>query len=415
MNDAASGVDIGDLAEHLDFGSLDFIANPYPTLACLRDASPLFWHGATGRWIATRHSVVQAALRDRRLGRGYAHRYTDTEMGQAEPDLRWASFRASERWSLLNIEPPDHTRIRSLIAKVFTPTSIAAMRPRLEVSAASALAGCLDRGTFDLVADYAQPYSVEVICDMLGVPRADGSLLLGWSHAIVKMYEFTTTDEQRESANAAATEFIDYVTALIAVKRASPDDALLARLVAVEEAGERLSVDEIISTVIVLLNAGHEATVNTLGNGTRALMKHPQQWARLVDHEVVARTAVEEMLRWDAPLQLFERWVLEPNVVLAGHELAVGDRVSMLFGSANRDGSHFVDADLFDVGRGNTTHVGFGGGIHFCVGGPLARLELEISLSALITAAPGLALVDEPQYNPTFVIRGLQNLMVTVG
>lgn len=402
------------LADRLDFGSLDFIANPYPTLAALRAASPMFWHESTGRWIATRHSVVQAALRDRRLGRAYAHRYTDAEMGQAEPDPRWESFRASERWSLLNIEPPDHTRIRGLISKVFTPTSIAALRPRIEQSAASALAGCLERATFDLVADYAQPYSVEVICDMLGVPRADGPLLLDWSHAIVKMYEFTTTDDQRGAANGAAAEFIEYVTALIATKRKSPDDALLARLVAVEEAGERLTVDEIISTVIVLLNAGHEATVNTLGNGTRALMLHPQQWARLVAHEVTARTAVEEMLRWDAPLQLFERWVLEPGVVLAGQQLSVGDRISMLFGSANRDEEHFADADAFDVGGGDTTHVGFGGGIHFCVGGPLARLELEISLSALVAAAPGLALVDEPRYNPTFVIRGMQDLMVTI-
>lgn len=398
----------------LDFGSLPFIVDPYPTLAALRAAAPLFWHEPTGRWIATRHRVVHAALRDRRLGRAYSHRFTDAEMGRPSPDPRWSTFRDSERWSLLNIEPPDHTRIRGLIAKVFTPTSIAALRPRIDTSAATALGDCLERGTFDLIADFAQPYSVEVICDMLGVPRVDGSLLLGWSHAIVKMYELTTTDEQRSMANSAAAEFIEYVTALIATKRVNPDDGLLSRLVAVEEAGERLSIDEIISTVIVLLNAGHEATVNTLGNGTRALMLHPDQWTRLVAGEVEPRAAVEELLRWDAPLQLFERWVLEPGVVLAGQELAVGDRVSMLFGSANRDEEHFADADAFDIGRGDATHVGFGGGIHFCVGAPLARLELEIGLHALVRSAPHLALVEPARYNPTFVIRGLQRLVVTV-
>jgi len=296
---------------------------------------------------------------------------------------------------------------------VFTPTSVAALRPHIEAVAANVMQPLVDAATpFDLIADFAQPYSVRVICDMLGVPAADGPLLLRWSHAIVKMYELHTTDPQRVAANTAAAEFCAYIRALIAAKRLAPDDRLVAQLVAVEEAGERLTEDEILSTVIVLLNAGHEATVNTLGNGARALMLHPRQWQRLTSGEVSPRVAVEEMLRWDAPLQLFERWVLDDGVEIAGQQLRVGEKVAMLFGSADRDPDQFTDPDTFDIGRGDATHVGFGGGIHFCVGAPLARLELEVSLGRLVATAPRLQLVAEPEYNPTFVIRGLRALRV---
>ena len=396
-----------------DPGDPVFIADPYPRLAALREAAPIFWHEPTGKWVITRHRLVHAALRDRRLGRAYTQRYTPAQIGQAEPDARWADFHESERWSLLNLEPPDHTRLRGLISKVFTPTSVAALRPHIEAVAANVMQPLVDAATpFDLIADFAQPYSVRVICDMLGVPAADGPLLLRWSHAIVKMYELHTTDPQRVAANTAAAEFCAYIRALIAAKRLAPDDRLVAQLVAVEEAGERLTEDEILSTVIVLLNAGHEATVNTLGNGARALMLHPRQWQRLTSGEVSPRVAVEEMLRWDAPLQLFERWVLDDGVEIAGQQLRVGEKVAMLFGSADRDPDQFTDPDTFDIGRGDATHVGFGGGIHFCVGAPLARLELEVSLGRLVATAPRLQLVAEPEYNPTFVIRGLRALRV---
>jgi cytochrome P450 len=165
---------------------------------------------------------------------------------------------------------------------------------------------------------------------------------------------------------------------------------------------------------MVLLEAGHEATVNTLGNGVRALMRHPDQWRRLVDHDVDARTAAEEMLRWDAPLQLFERWILEDDVVVAGQHMARGEEVAMLFGSAQRDPRRFPEPDRFDVGRGDQAHIGFGGGLHFCVGAPLARQEIATSLAGLVARCPGLTLAEEPRYQPNFVIRGLESLWVDV-
>lgn len=392
-----------------------FIADPYPVLADLREAAPIFWNEASGQWMVTRWADVHAALRDKRLGRTFTHRYTHAELGKPEPDPRWADFEESERWSLLNLEPPDHTRIRTLISKVFTPTSVAALRPMVESTAHDLLVACRDRGRFDLLSDYAQPYSVAVICSMLGVPASDSELLLDWSHAIVKMYELTTTDEQREAANTAGREFVAYTRALIDHKRDHPDDLLVSKLVAVREAGDRLSIDEIISTTIVLLNAGHEATVNTLGNGMRAFLHHPDQWRRMVSGEVPARAAVEEMIRWDGPLQLFERWVLDEGVEVAGRPLAVGDTIAMLFGSANRDPDHFADPTRFDAGRGDATHVSFGGGTHFCIGAPLARLEVEVSLRTLVALMPDVVLASEPAYHPTFVIRGLTALDLAVG
>jgi cytochrome P450 len=283
----------------------------------------------------------------------------------------------------------------------------------VEAVAQRVLAPLLERDTFDVVVDYAQPYSVEVICNWLGVPAADGRLLLDWSHAIVKMYELETSDEHRVAANTAAGEFIGYVEALIADKRRRPDEALVSQLVAVEEEGSQLTADEIVCTVIVLLNAGHEATVNTLGNGMRAFWLHPDQWQRVTSGDVTSRSAIEEMLRWDAPLQLFERWVLDEGVEIAGQQLHVGDEVAMLFGAANRDPRHFAEPERFDVGRGDATHVGFGGGIHFCVGAPLARLELEASVAELARHLPHVEAVAEPHYHRAFVIHGLTGLEIT--
>jgi cytochrome P450 len=396
----------------MDFMDEAFIADPFPRLAELQASAPIVFHEPSGQWLVTRHELTQAALRDRRLGRAFEHRYTAAEFGQSDPDPRWADFRASERWSLLNLEPPDHTRIRSLVSKVFTPRAVAALRPGVEALAQRTLAPLLELDTFDVIRDYAQPYSVEVICQMLGVPVSDRQLLLDWSHAIVKMYELDTSDAQRVAANRAAAEFVAYVEALILDKRRSPDDALVSQLVAVEEAGTHLSADEIVSTVIVLLNAGHEATVNTLGNGMRVFWLHPDQWRRVTSGEVAARVAVEEMVRWDSPLQLFERWVLDEGVEIGGQRLAVGEKIAMLFGAANRDPRHFADPERFDAGRGDATHVGFGGGIHFCVGAPLARMEIEASVAELAGRLPEVAVVEPPAYHPTFVIRGLQGLVV---
>jgi cytochrome P450 len=410
---------LADLIARFDVDDPAFIADPYPVLNALREATPLFRNERTGQWTLTRFSDVYETLRDRRLGRSYTHLYTHAQVGRDEPDPRWASFHQHERWSLLCLEPPDHTRIRRLVAKVFTPKAVAAMRPAVEAFADELLEACREKaasgGTFELLTDYAQPYSVAVICSMLGVPRADTQLLLDWSHAIVKMYELSTTDAVREAANTAAAEYIEYTKALIAEKRRTPDGLLVSELVQVEDDGDVLTEDEIVSTTMVLLEAGHEATVNTLGNGLRAMLRHDGEWQRVVSGEVPARIAVEEMLRWDPPLHLFERWVLEEGVEIAGQPMAVGEEVAMLFGAAQRDPRRFADPDRFDVGRGDAGHIGFGGGIHFCVGAPLARQEIEVSVAGLAARFPRLSVAVEPDYHPNFVIRGLTGLQLTPG
>lgn len=393
----------------------DFIADPYPVLTTLRDTGRAIPYPERDVWLLPHFADVNAALRNRSLGRSFEHRYTAAEFGRpgvADLAADYPRFVESERWSLLNLEPPDHTRIRRLVAKVFTAKAIRDFRPRIERIAESVLNSVGEAPQFDIITDLAQPYSIRVICELLGAPPESGPDLLDWSHAIVKMYEVATTDAQRAAAERAAADFIAFVTELIHQRRLRPGSDLISELVQVADEGERLSVDEIVCTVIVLLNAGHEATVNTMGNGMAALLQRPQQWQRVVEEDVRPEVAVEEMLRFDPPLQMFERWVLEP-VELAGREFAVGERIAMLFGAANRDPLRFPDADSFRVDRADSTHIGFGGGVHFCIGAPLARAELSILLAGLARQQPRLSLAATPQRHGTFVIRGYRSVDVT--
>lgn len=409
-------VDVADAAD-LGFDPSDpqFIADPYPVLSRLRDAGPVVRYEQADVWLVPRFADVHACLRNRSLGRVFDHRYTSQEFGRASLEESAADaprFVESERWSLLNLEPPNHTRIRRLVTKVFTARAVAAFTPQVERIAADALARLEGRDGFDVLTELAQPYSIRVICELLGAPVEAGPRMLAWSHAIVKMYELNTSDEQRAEADRAAAEFIEFVTDLIEQRRAEPREDLISELVQVADEGDRLSVDEIVCTVIVLLNAGHEATVNTMGNGLNALLRRRDQWQRVVDGDVDALVAVEEMLRFDPPLQMFERWVLDP-VEIGGRQFEVGEKIAMLFGAANRDPERFDGTDEFRVDRGESTHIGFGGGVHFCIGAPLARAELSVMLRALAAKWPDLALAGDPQYAPTFVIRGFQNVDVT--
>jgi cytochrome P450 len=388
-----------------------FIADPYPGLSALREAAPLVYDERLGRWFVTRHADVRACLRDKRLGRNFRHVGSDAEF-HAEPlNPSWAEFWASERWSLLWLEPPEHTRIRKLVAAAFTPRAVESMRDPATRLARTLLENLGEE--FDLLYDYAQPYSITLICELLGVPTDRHRDLLDWSHAIVKMYEFDTTEAQAVAANDAAREFRTYVLGLIEERRADPHDDMVSGLVQARVDGERLSDDEIVSTVVVLLNAGHEATVNTIGNGFRALSAHPDEWRRLVSGEVSAAQAIEELIRWDPPLQLFERWVLEDDVEIAGAPVPRGEKLALLFGSANRDPRVFADSDRLDIARANAAeHIGFGGGIHVCIGAPLARIELAASLEALAELCPTLHLVEQPERVPAFVIRGFESVRV---
>ena len=401
----------------LDFDptSADFLADPYPALAELREATPLLRHDELDRWFVTRHADVRTCLRDRRLGRNYHHVGTDEEFREQPLDPQWQAFWDVERWSLLWIEPPEHTRIRKLVASAFTPRSVEAMREPAARYAHELLDPLAEQGRLDLLYDFAQPFSIGIICEWLGVPVDNQRDLLDWSHAMVKMYELDTSHEQAVAANQAAAEFRDFTLELIAEKRRAPRSDLVSGLVEARVDGEHLSDAEIVSTVIVLLNAGHEATVNTLGNGVRALMEHREQWDRLVQGSVGADAAIEELIRYDPPLQLFERWVLEDGVEIAGTPIPRGEKVSMLFGSANRDPRVFASPDEFDVARPNAAeHIGFGGGIHVCIGAPLARIELAAALKALVERCPNLELAAEPVRNSAFVIWGCERVELSV-
>ncbi len=406
-------------AAELGFAPSDasFIADPYPVLTGLREAGRAIPYAEDGVVLLPHFADVHAALRNRSLGRSFEHRYTPTEFGQPGLDgmaRDFPRFVESERWSLLNLEPPDHTRIRRLVTKVFTAKAVREFEPRIGELADAALAEAMTRDAVDVISELAQPFSISVICDLLGVPPEHGTDLLAWSHAIVKMYEISTTAQQQAEAETAAGEFVDFVAALIEQRRARPGGDLISELVQVADDGDTLTVDEIICTVIVLLNAGHEATVNTLGNGLNALLHRPDQWRRVTSGEVEPAVVVEEMLRFDPPLQMFERWVLEP-VELAGRKFEVGERIAMLFGSANRDPNRFERADSFDAARGESTHIGFGAGVHFCIGAPLARAELAAMVGRIARRAPEIELVAEPRYHRTFVIRGFETVDVRFG
>jgi len=337
--------------------------------------------------------------------------FAPEEIGVPPLDPRWQAFWDSERWSLLWLEPPDHTRLRKLVAAAFTPRSVEALREPAHALARELLEPLAEAGEMELLYDYAQPYSIAVICRMLGVPLDRHRDLLDWSHRMVKMYEFEVPLEAAQAANEAAAEFQEYVHKLIGERRANPRDDMVTALVQARVDGGRLSDDEIVSTVIVLLNAGHEASVNTLGNGMRAFARHPDQWQRVVDGSVPAAAAGEEMIRFDPPLQLFERWVLTEDFAVGDVSIPRGAKIALLFGAANRDPRVFEGPDEFDVARENAVqHIGFGGGIHVCIGAPLARIELEASLEALRRSWPDFRLAEEPKRTGAFVIWGLEAL-----
>ena len=404
-----------ELSETLAFDPSDrgLLEDPYPTLNRLRESARVFYDPNRDRWFVTRHEDVRACLRDRRLGRNFRHVMTLEEIGVPPLDPRWQAFWDVERWSLLWLEPPDHTRIRKLVAAAFTPRSVEALREPAHELAIGLLEPLAEAGEMELLYDFAQPYSIAVICRLLGVPLDRHRDLLDWSHRMVKMYELDVPLEAAEAANRAAAEFREYVHELIRERRRRPRDDMVTALLEARVDGGRLSDDEIVSTVIVLLNAGHEASVNTLGNGMLAFARHPDEWRRVVDGDVPPRAAIEEMIRFDPPLQLFERWVLTDDFAIGDTAIPRGAKVAMLFGSANRDPRVFDRPDEFDCGRGNAgQHIGFGGGIHVCIGAPLARVELEAGVDALREAFPRFELVEEPRHTDAFVIWGLRGLRV---
>ncbi len=367
-----------------------------------------FWHDATEMFLAARHADANAVLRSKSLGRIFTPKTPETE---------WRDFNYLHSDSILDSEPPKHTRLKSLVSKAFNPRTITALTPDIERITQSLLDDCAAKlaanGEFDLLGDFAEPLPVKVIAHMLGFPDADEHLLRPWSQSIVKMYEVNPSDVHKAEARAAATEFADYVHELMELRKASPGTDLISTLVAVEKDGERLSVEELIATCVLLLNAGHEASVNGFGNGMVAALRRPTTMKPLrEDPRGVSRTALEEFLRFDSPLQLFERTATS-DTEICGVTIRTGQKIAALLGAANRDVDVFTDADTMDLTRETNPHIAFGAGIHFCIGAPLARLEMAVSLPALIDRFPRLELAGEPVRRPTFVLRGYDEVLVT--
>ncbi|WP_405571445.1 cytochrome P450 [Streptomyces sp. NBC_01167] len=392
-------------------GSPDFVADPYPVFDRLRDAGRVHWFEPTRQWLVPHHADVSALLRDRRLGRTYLHRFTHEEFGRTPPPASHEPFTTLNDNGLLDLEAPDHTRIRRLVTKAFTPRTVAALEPTVRRLAAELVGALKKAGGGDLLAEVAEPLPVAVIAEMLGIPESDRGQLRPWSADICGMYELNPTQEAAARAVRASREFSGYLRELIAQRRKAPGEDLISALIAAYDEGDRLNEQEMVSTCVLLLNAGHEATVNTTANGWWTLLRHPEQLAALrADHGLLS-TAVEELMRYDTPLQLFERWVLD-DIEIDGTVIPRGAELALLFGSANRDPARFTDPGTLDLAREDNPHVSFGAGIHYCLGAPLARIELMASFGELLREAPAMRLAAEPQWQGGFVIRGLRELRV---
>lgn len=407
------------ITRKLDLNDPAFIRNPYPLLADLREQTPIFWEPRWRKLFFTRYEDIAFLLRNKRLGRSILHILSREELGWPPPDLRLPAYNSFQQQILMEHEAPEHTRLRGLVSKAFTPQRIEGLRTKITAIVNRLLDQAIDRGYMDLLADFAEPLPVTVIAELLGVPEEHRHQLRPWSAMIVKLYEVNYSDETAVAAEQAVSDFSTLLRQLVAERRQQPQDDLITALVQAEEAGDRLTEDELIANCIFLLNAGHEASVNGLTGGMLALFRHPDQLRRLQDaaargETAIFKTAVEELLRYESPLPLFMRWVLQ-DFNYQGVELKQGMEVALLYISGNRDEDRFVNADTLDVTRQENPHLTFGLGTHYCLGAPLARLELQIALATLLRRLPGIRLAvayEDVAYQSGFVIRGVQGLPV---
>lgn len=404
-------IDVGRRRVWLDPRDPAFFNDPYPAYRAIGAAAPAFYWEQYGFWCFARHAEVSALLRDRRFGRQILHAASRRQLGWSEPPAHLRPFFDVESHSLLELEPPEHTRLRNLINRAFVSRQVERLAPRIGALANEMIDRFEGRGGVDLLEHFATHIPVIVIGELLGAPREMSAQLLDWSHRMVAMYQFGRTRETEDRAVAATLEFVAFLRRYVEARRGARTDDLISQLIGAESDEGRLTEDELIATCILVLNAGHEATVHGLGNGVKAMLE-----ARIDPTVVFATPAtgavlVEELLRFDAPLHLFTRYALE-DVEYDGVTLKQGDRIGLLLGAANRDPERFADPDVMNPSRSFNPHVTFGGGIHFCVGAPLARLEMEVALPILFRRLPRLRLADRPRYRDSYHFHGLAALPV---
>ena len=384
----------------------EFLENPYPMYHRLRSEEPVH-HSPLGFWVLTRYDDVVAALRDPRLIKEPIAAYVAERTGMPQPAMGI---------SMLDRDPPDHTRLRSLVSKAFTPRVVEQLRPHIQQIVDGLIARAEAKGSMDLIEEFAYPLPVMVICEMLGVPVEDNERFKGWGLALARGLDATLLapgSEIVQQSRDARVALADYFRTLIAERRKAPRHDMLSGLIAAEEAGDKLSEHELLATCILILIAGHETTVNLIGNGTLALLRNPDQLQRLRENPGLIGTAIEELLRYDGPVQRTAR-IPDQDITIAGHRIAKGEMVMPFIGAADRDPTQFPNPDRLDIGRTENRHIAFGWGIHFCLGAPLARIEAQAAIRTLVQRFPKLALAtDKTEFRPSLTLRGLTHLPVS--
>lgn len=396
----------------LDARDPAFYSDPNRAYAALHANCPTFYWEEQKQWFFTGYDHVNALLRDRRFGRQILHIATREELGLPEPAAHTRHFDKAEEHSLLEIEPPEHTRLRTLVNRAFVSRHVEKMTPEIEELANRLIDGFQKDGETELLSTFADIIPVTMIARMIGIPEEMGPQLLKWSHDYVGMYMFKRTRADEEAADRSAKEFADYVRTVIAERRAEPRDDLLSHMIHTEHKGQFLTEDELISTTIVLLNAGHEATVHQIGNSVRVILESGIDPATLFTDEKTTERTVEETLRICAPVHIFQRWCLEPCDI-DGVSFKRGDKVSMILAAANLDPQKFPEPLAFKPDRDEGANLSFGAGIHFCIGAPLARLELNIVLPLLFKRLPGLRIAQTPVVKDVYHFHGLERLDLT--
>jgi cytochrome P450 len=389
--------------------SPEFIRDPYPHYARLRTTDPVHL-SPYGSFVTSRHADVSLVMRDKRFGKDYAER---TKRRYGPQILQEPVFRSMSHW-MLHADPPDHTRLRGLVVKAFTARRVEDMRPRIQEVVDGAIDAVIDRGHMDLIEDFAFRLPVTIICDMLGIPEEHREVFYKSSRDGGRLLDpVPLSPEEIKQGNAANMMAQMYFQQLFELRRRSPGDDLITQLVQAEEDGNKLSNEELTANIILLFGAGHETTVNLIGNGLLALHRNPDQLALLKAHPDLMVGAIEEFLRYDSSVQMTGRVTLEDIDDLGGVRIPKGETVLCLLGSANHDPAIYPDwPERLDIRRPNVRPLSFGGGIHFCLGAQLARIEAEIAIATLLRRLPELRIddVENPDWRPTFVLRGLRRL-----